>query len=54
MLELRGQPPLHGLAHGTDFVQRRGMKIRPAKVLDLMDTTDCKTEPCTCGCMRQI
>jgi hypothetical protein len=35
MLRVSTEPCLHGFADGAQFVQRRGMKLRPAEVLDL-------------------
>lgn len=35
VLRVSTEPCLHGFADGTQFVQRRGMQLRPAKVLHL-------------------
>lgn len=36
MLGVRGQPRLHGLTYGTDLIQRWGVEVGPAEVLDLV------------------
>lgn len=36
VLGVRGQPRLHDLAYGADFVQRRSMEVGPAKVVNLL------------------
>lgn len=35
VLGVRGQPRLHGLTYGTDLIQRWGVEVRPAKVMNL-------------------
>lgn len=37
MLGVGVQPVLHGFAHGTDLIQRRGMHIWPAEVMNLRE-----------------
>lgn len=47
VLRVSTEPRLHGFADGTQFVQRRGMQLRPAKVLHLgkyKGTTVCEGE----------
>ena len=36
VLGVRGQPRLHGLTYATDLIQRRGMQVWPAEVVDLV------------------
>lgn len=36
VLRVRGQPRLHGLTYGTDLIQRWGVEIGPAKVMNLV------------------
>jgi len=35
VLGVGGQPRLHGFAYGTDLIQRRGVEVGPAEVVDL-------------------
>lgn len=34
---VRGQPCLHGLTYGTNLIQRWGVEVWPAKVMNLVD-----------------
>lgn len=36
MLRVRGQPGLHGFTYGADLIQRWGMQVGPAEVLNLL------------------
>lgn len=36
VLGVRGQPCLHGLTYGTDLIQQWGVKVGPAKVMNLV------------------
>lgn len=40
MLGVGGQPGLHGLTYGTDLIQRRGVEVWPAKVVNLLADGD--------------
>lgn len=37
MLGVRVQPVLHGFAHGTDLIQRRGVHVWPTEVVNLRE-----------------